>query len=670
MSYPAGVQTVTLRLGSSFDSAGTLASITGHVMPMMGAGADHLVWTATGQTYAKVRTALEWDDAEKVAYAVVPHPSQAGWKDQTQASFSGWSYQITAVAAYASGERHSFERTVTPQAGDTVIDVDLLPNGVAATPTVVAEWEAARADALAALAAKEVEQVTLTDDLAYTFPAGASPNRVHSVVFMQDATGGHTVTYGGQPITVDQTAGAVTTVELHPAGAGYVVRYPGKPPAARRADALATPLRLITDALDAGVSLSMQVIGDSTGNGADEWPYLVAADMAARYPGHTVEWRLWSDAIQGYARPTVIQTGAGGRAQVTIAGASVQYWSSTTLGALTGIAPSTTQSDLDVRVLASLPDWTPAAVGTLAAQFGSPPQRGWRFQIGPGGILRIDWTEDGTTPQPVALSTVGVPFTDGAEGWVRVTLDADNGASGHEIKFYTSTDGVTWTQLGATVARAGTTTLAATTGAALEVGARGGTAEVLTGATIYEVEFRDGISGPIIAPVHPSEWTPYIGFSGTVAGAPILTVWNGSHGGATIDYLNARVPALVPAVGQVAAFVSCSHNEAAQIGQSYRARLATLASAAAVRLPHSTMCLLTQNPRKAPAAYIAEHAKRRVDVARLAVASRYAFVDVMEAFTSRPGGYDDLVLADGIHPTPAGSRLWAATVISAIDGTI
>ena len=228
MAYPAGVQTVTLRLGSSFDSAGTLASISGEVVPLFGLGADHLVWPDTGQTYAKVSTSLAWDDTEKVAYATVPHPTQAGWRDQTQATFTGWSYRITAVAVYAGGERHAFERTVTPLPGDTVIDVDLLPNGAAGTPTVTAEWEVARADALAALAATEVEQVTLTGDLAYTLPSTVGPNRTHSVVFTQDATGGHAVTFGGQPVTVDTTAGAVTTVELHPAGAGYVVRYPAK----------------------------------------------------------------------------------------------------------------------------------------------------------------------------------------------------------------------------------------------------------------------------------------------------------------------------------------------------------------------------------------------------------------------------------------------------------
>lgn len=64
----------------------------------------------------------------------------------------------------------------------------------------------------------EVEQVTLTGNLAYELPAGASPNRVHSVVFTQDATGGRTVTYGGAPVAVDLTAGASTLVEVWPGG--------------------------------------------------------------------------------------------------------------------------------------------------------------------------------------------------------------------------------------------------------------------------------------------------------------------------------------------------------------------------------------------------------------------------------------------------------------------
>ena len=71
-----------------------------------------------------------------------------------------------------------------------------------------------------------VRQVALTSNLIYTIPEGTPSGIVHRVVFTQDGTGGHTVTYGGAPVTVALTAGASTTVELHPVGGGYVVRYP------------------------------------------------------------------------------------------------------------------------------------------------------------------------------------------------------------------------------------------------------------------------------------------------------------------------------------------------------------------------------------------------------------------------------------------------------------
>ena len=73
----------------------------------------------------------------------------------------------------------------------------------------------------------EVEQITLTAPLAYTLPTGLPSGVVHSVVFTQDNTGGHTVTCGGDPVTVDTTAGASTRIELWPvSGGGWIVAEP------------------------------------------------------------------------------------------------------------------------------------------------------------------------------------------------------------------------------------------------------------------------------------------------------------------------------------------------------------------------------------------------------------------------------------------------------------
>lgn len=73
--------------------------------------------------------------------------------------------------------------------------------------------------------AADVDQIVLTGNLVLTIPAGHPAASVYRATITQ-TTGGHMVTYNDQPVAVDLTAGAVTTVELHPTGAGYVVRYP------------------------------------------------------------------------------------------------------------------------------------------------------------------------------------------------------------------------------------------------------------------------------------------------------------------------------------------------------------------------------------------------------------------------------------------------------------
>lgn len=85
------------------------------------------------------------------------------------------------------------------------------------------DFESAGA-AAAAVDAVAVDQLVLTGNLALTVPAGFPAGQVYRVTLTQDGTGGHTVTYGGLPVTVDTTAGASTLVEVWPGGS---VTYPG-----------------------------------------------------------------------------------------------------------------------------------------------------------------------------------------------------------------------------------------------------------------------------------------------------------------------------------------------------------------------------------------------------------------------------------------------------------
>ena len=97
------------------------------------------------------------------------------------------------------------------------------PTGAAATP---ADLGAATAAQGAKADASDVDQITLTGDLVLTIPEGHPAGQVYRCAITQGGAGGYTVTYDGAPVTVDLAAGASTTVELHPVGAGYAVRYP------------------------------------------------------------------------------------------------------------------------------------------------------------------------------------------------------------------------------------------------------------------------------------------------------------------------------------------------------------------------------------------------------------------------------------------------------------
>lgn len=126
-------------------------------------------------------------------------------------------------------------------------------------------------------------------------------------------------------------------------------------------------------------------------------------------------------------------------------------------------------TDLDVRVRVAMDDWTPGGFGIwLVSQWGAAGNAGWAFAINATGFPALSWTADGTTGI-TRTSTAATGFTDGTDHWVRAVLDANNGAAGHDVRFYTSTDGVTWTQLGTTITTAGTTSIFNST-AALAVG--------------------------------------------------------------------------------------------------------------------------------------------------------------------------------------------------------
>lgn len=417
-------------------------------------------------------------------------------------------------------------------------------------------------------------------------------------------------------------------------------------------------------ALAAGYSASMGVIGDSTGSGVTRWVALLAADLAARYPLATVQYRNFTTGTTTYdTAPVVTQTGAAGARYVSMNGTT-----------LTGLStPTTTQNaivgNLDIRTKIRPTSWAPGTgnTKTIAAKWGVGATRGWLFQLQNNGIPMLQWTADGNTIVGPWPATAAVPFTDGNDGWVRVTLNCNN-AGNYQVTFYTSTDGVTWTILGAARNGTGTTSVAALPAQQLELGSRGNGGAEPFGGRIYTVEIRDGIAGPIVAPVLPDLWAPVnSNWDATFTGAPVIDIWNGSWSGAALGgQLIPNVAQLNPSAGLSVVVVNDSHNEGGKDPIEFAQSLDTLTAAIRARNPLAGIVLSGQNPKTTPgqAQYLVDaHAKRQIALPGYARSRGYGFTDVYSRFNASGLGLGALVQVDGTHPTDAqGCPLWEASV--------
>lgn len=423
--------------------------------------------------------------------------------------------------------------------------------------------------------------------------------------------------------------------------------------------------RMLTAATE---SFGIACLTDSTANAVDEWVYLTGAQIAAAYPAYTALWYLWDDASQDYVADTTIQTGTGGIARHLPFVNGVTHTRQ-----LVKTNAASVPTDLDVAVKVALDDWTPASQWSFAAHSGGAGDRGWWFQVETSGLLSLVFSNDGTA-LITKTSTVAPVVADGGTLWVRVVLDVDNGAGGYDVKFYTSTNGATWTQLGATVTTAVVTTLfdAVTF---YEIGGRG-TNTTLSGK-LYEVRIRNGIAGPLILPAFPEQWMPFDSSAPEPAGAPVLAIVGGSMPGQGLTYLSdaTRLPKLLRAYSLRAVLLSTSHNDGYSIDKAYLSSYSSWITAVKTNAVEAVPVVVTQNPKVSPVAAqtIAVHAKRREKLLALAQQLGYPSIDGYQGFLDASGVPNaSLIQADGIHPTVTGgadgSHAWRDVAYTSLFG--
>lgn len=155
--------------------------------------------------------------------------------------------------------------------------------------------------------------------------------------------------------------------------------------------------------------------------------------------------------------------------------------------------------DIDIRVRVAMDTWTPGSSQYFVGKTGSVDNSAYGFLMDQQDLLRITWSPDGTWDNSrnfVANAATG--FADGSIHWVRATVDMDNGAGGCTGTFYTSENGIDWTQLGTSINASGVSSIFPAT-EILAMGARDGTAGFVPMAgRMYAAEVRDGINGTAV----------------------------------------------------------------------------------------------------------------------------------------------------------------------------
>lgn len=149
-------------------------------------------------------------------------------------------------------------------------------------------------------------------------------------------------------------------------------------------------------------------------------------------------------------------------------------------------------SDIDIRVQVALIDWTPAATTTLLSKFtSSGNQRSYVLRVSTAGLLQLTISNDGTASN-TANSSVATGVTDGAVKWVRVTwVDSTN-----QVQFFTSNDGVNWTQLGTNQSLSSVGIFSGT--APIEIGSETGGTITLANANFYRAQVYSGVAGTLV----------------------------------------------------------------------------------------------------------------------------------------------------------------------------
>lgn len=391
-----------------------------------------------------------------------------------------------------------------------------------------------------------------------------------------------------------------------------------------------------------------------------DWPYFLQVYQAAKYPAFTHQRVVWDDVNERMKRPMVYALGPNGRLYLDGGTGNAREIPAGNIPYLPGT--------VDIRWYGRLAAYDVDQI--LVACSGGAGAQGWIFKETSTGVGRpsFSYATNGSDLFSVTANNALAPAADNTDVFLRVVWIPNNGAGGNTAKFYSSVDGLVWTQLGTDRVTAGAVTLF--DNSALQPVRIGGNTAGIAGMRTYEVQIRDGDDGPIVAPILPDLWEPIVAGEGLCVGSPVFTTVIGGKAGGSIDYLMdaARKGKLTPNWGQGVGFMSQSHNSGMLIGPPWAAKIKTWDDYMYSRFPGVPMIYDTQNPQLPGAVNAEFHNHRCLEIPSVVSRLGRGFVDTFKAIQDVPGWEATLMRpADNVHLNSLGSEIKAAPYIAMFE---
>lgn len=320
---------------------------------------------------------------------------------------------------------------------------------------------------------EKIVDVTLTANCAFTLSGGTAGEACTvTLLLRQDATAGRTpsfpvaVAWPGQ-ITPSLNVGAgkydvvsLTTLDGGVTWTGALVASAVQPVTAPQA-----PISLANgagsgvivvnwaDAGNGGSPITNHKIYRGTTAGSET--LLATVGAVSSYTDNAV-----TNGTTYYYRVTAVNSVGEGPQSAEIGATAGHYLNVTTGGASTpstaAMVPGT--NTVDLRALVAMTSWVPAGNQFLVAKYGSTTANNqYALYIDNAGKLNGVWYNAAGVFEG-APSTVPLGIPANGTKWVRALLNPGAGT----ITYYTSEDGTTWTQLGATVTGLTTTAVQTT----------------------------------------------------------------------------------------------------------------------------------------------------------------------------------------------------------------